>query len=269
MRTSLRVIFCFLLCLCFGGAQEGQDKPDDRDKDLPDTNPYVSPADLATDRQYFLGHCAQCHGPDGEGGRGVKLTTGLYRHGSSDRELYMTIRKGVPGSEMPGSGFSQSELWRVVAYVRRLGTAGAEEKATGNAKAGQSIYQGKGACAQCHIVNGSGGRLGPELTEVGLRRSIAFLRDSIVDPSAYVDPDYRSATVVTRDGSKIRGIVLNEDDYSLQLRDTREELRSFLKSDLKDVQREKESLMPSYKSALSGTEVNDLVAYMNSLRGNQ
>jgi putative heme-binding domain-containing protein len=181
----------------------------------------------------------------------------------------MTIRKGVPGSEMPGSRLSQPELWRIVAYVRRVGAAGAEEKATGDAKAGQAIYDGKGGCAACHIVNGRGGRLGPELTEIGLRRSLNFLRDSIVDPGASIDPEYRSATVVTRDGARIRGVVLNEDDYSIQLRDTREELRSFVKSNLRDVKPEKESLMPSYKSALSETEVNDLVACLNSLRGNQ
>src|SRR5580704_16552977 len=172
MRTSLNVILCFLFCLCFAGAQEGKDKSDDRDKDLPDKNPYASPADLATGRQYFPGHCAQCPGPEGEGGRGVNLTTGRYRHGSSDRELYMTIRKGVPGSEMPGSWFSQPELWRVVAYVRRLGAAGAEEKAAGDPKAGQAIYEGKGGCAACHIVNGKGGLVGPDLSEIGLRRSL-------------------------------------------------------------------------------------------------
>jgi cytochrome c oxidase cbb3-type subunit 3 len=260
------VISCFLLCLCLGVAQEGQDKSDSRDRDLPGKNPYDSAADLATGRQYFLGHCAQCHGPEGEGGRGVNLTTGRYRHGSSDRQLYMTIRKGVPGSEMPGSWFSQPELWRVVAYVRRLGAAGAEETAAGDPKAGQAIYD-KGGCAACHIVNGHGGLLGPDLTEIGLRRSLKFLRDSIVEPSAYIDPEYRSATVVTRNGAKIRGVVLNEDDYSIQLRDTRQELRSFLKSDLKDVQSENESLMPSYKSALSETEINDLVAHLSSLRG--
>jgi cytochrome c oxidase cbb3-type subunit 3 len=269
VRSSLKVVLGVLVCVCLAAAQEGHDKADSRDRDLPEKNPYDSAADLATGRQYFLGHCAQCHGPDGEGGRGVNLTTGRYRHGSSDRELYMTIRKGVPGSEMPGSWFSQAELWRVVAYVRRLGAAGAEEKAAGDPKAGRAIYEGKGGCAACHIVNGLGGLLGPDLTEIGLRRSLQFLRDSIVNPSAYINPEYRSATVVTRNGAKIRGIVLNEDDYSIQLRDTREELRSFLKSDLKEMQLEKESLMPSYKSALLETEITDLVARLNSLRGNQ
>jgi cytochrome c oxidase cbb3-type subunit III len=268
VRSSLRIVFSFLVCLCLA-AQEGQEKSDSRDRNLPEKNPYDSAADLTTGRQYFLGHCAQCHGPEGEGGRGVNLTTGRYRHGNSDRQLYMTIRKGVPGSEMYGSSLSQPELWRVVAYVRRLGAAGAEEKAAGDPKAGQAIYEGKGGCASCHIVNGRGGLLGPDLTEIGLRRSLKFLRDSIVDPSAYINPEYRSATVVPRSGAKVRGVVLNEDDYSIQLRDTREELRSFLKSDLKEVQREKESLMPSYKSVLSETEINDLVARLNSLRGNQ
>ena len=105
----------------------------------------------------------------------------------------MTIRKGVPGSGMPGLAVVTAELWRVVTYVRRLGAAGAEEKATGDPKAGQAIYEGKGGCAACHIVNGRAGRLGPELTEIGLRRSLKFLRDSILDPSAYINPAYRSA----------------------------------------------------------------------------
>jgi putative heme-binding domain-containing protein len=181
----------------------------------------------------------------------------------------MTIRKGVPGSEMHGSRLSPPELWRVVAYVRRLGAAGAEEKATGNVGAGRSIYESKGGCAACHIVNGSGGLLGPDLTEIGLRRSLKFLRDSIVDPSASISPAYRSAIVVTKSGAKVRGVVLNEDDYSIQLRDMGQELRSFLKNDVKDARLESESLMPSYKSTLSETEVTDLVAYLNSLRGNQ
>ncbi len=258
--------FCVLVGLSVAAGQEGQS--DVRDQDLPAANPFNSPDDLITGRQYFLGHCAQCHGPEGEGGRGVNLTTGRYRHGSSDRELYMTIRNGVPGSEMPGSRLSQPELWRIVAHVRRVGAAGAEEKATGDAKAGQAIYNVK-ACAACHLVNGKGGSLGPELTEIGLRRSLQFLRNSIVDPGSYIDPEFRSATVVTREGKRIRGVVLNEDDYSIQLRDSREELRSFLKSDLKDVKQETDSLMPSYKSALSETEVNDLVAFLNSLRGAQ
>jgi putative heme-binding domain-containing protein len=269
MRTPLSFVFCLTLSLFPAAAQEGQDRSKTLDQDLAEQNPYTSSSDVAIGRQYFLGHCAQCHGPEGEGGRGVNLTTGHYRHGSSDRQLYITIRQGVPGSEMPGSRLSQPEVWRMVAFVRRLGSAGAGEKATGDPSAGRMIYEGNGACAACHTVKEKGGRLGPDLTEIGLRRSLKFLRDSLTDPSSYIDQRYRSAIAVARDGTKIRGIVLNEDDYSIQMRDMREELHSFLKSDLAEVRHERESLMPSYKQSLSQREIENVVAYLSSLRGSE
>ena len=269
MRTSPSFVFYVSLCLFPVVAQEGQDASKSLDQDLTERNPYTSSSDEAIGRQYFLGHCAQCHGPEGEGGRGVNLTTGHYRHGSSDRQLYMTIRRGIPGSEMPGSRLSQPEVWRMVAFVRRLGSAGAGEKATGDPSAGRIVYEGKGGCAACHTVKEKGGRLGPDLTEIGLRRSLKFLRDSLTDPSSYIDRQYRSAIAVTRDGTKIRGIVLNEDDYSIQMRDMHEELHSFLKSDLAEVRHERESLMPSYKQALSEREIESVVAYLSSLRGSE
>ena len=142
--SALSVYVFFALWVAVATAQEGQNRSSTLDRDLAERNPYTSSADEAIGRQYFLGHCAQCHGPEGEGGRGVNLTTGHYRHGNSDRQLYMTIRKGVPGSEMPGSRLSQPELWRVVTYVRRLGSAGAGEKATGDPTGAEQFTRAKG-----------------------------------------------------------------------------------------------------------------------------
>ena len=233
----------------------------------PEKNPFDTAADAAVGQRYFLGHCAHCHGPEGEGGRGINLTVGRYRMGGSDQELFRTIRRGIPGSEMPGTEFSEKETWRLVAFVRRLARAGAEEKASGDPDAGRRIYESRGGCAQCHMVRGSGGTLGPDLTEIGLRRSLRFLEQSLTDPGAYVPEDYRTVTVVTRAGREIAGVRLNEDDYSIQLRDLDETMRSFLKSDARAVRPEKRSLMPAYGSTLSGREIQDVVAYLSSLRG--
>ena len=245
-------------------AQEARERPEE---DVPEKNPFDTPADATVGRQYFHGHCAQCHGPEGEGGRGVNLTTGRYRHGSSDRELYRTIRSGIPGSEMPGIRLSESETWKVIAFVRRLGAQGAEEKATGDPNAGRALYDGKGACAQCHWIQGRGGVLGPDLSEIGLRRSLKFLRESLTNPDANIGDDYRTVSVVTRGGERLRGIRLNEDDYSIQIRDIKEALRSFKKTDLKEVKLEPGSLMPAYGTTLTATELDNLIAYLNSLRG--
>src|SRR5262249_46992562 len=134
--------------------------------------------DIQLGRQFYLGHCAQCHGPDGEGGRGVNLTTGQYRHSRTDEDLLHVIQTGLPGTEMPPSRLPVSDLRRVVAYLRRLGAAGALEKAAGDAAAGAAVYASNG-CAQCHAVEGKGGSLGPPLDSIGLQRSLKFLRDSL------------------------------------------------------------------------------------------
>ena len=235
------------------------------DRPIAEKNPFTSPDDVAAGRRVFLGRCAICHGQSGEGGIGVNLSTGQYRMGGSDSQLFRTIQNGIPGSEMPGTRQTDAEVWRLVAYVKTLGAAGATEKAQGDLRAGRAVYEGR-HCSQCHLIGQEGGGLGPELSEIGLRRSLAYLKTSIVDPDADIPVKYLAVAVTTNAGEHIRGTRLNEDDYSIQIRDMSGNLRSFLKADLTEIQRPKQSLMPAYKS-LSASELDDLVAYLNSLRG--
>ncbi len=265
MRLRLKLVV-FVAAASALLAQRPAEK--EKEKEVAEKNPFDSAADAETGRKYFLGHCAFCHGPEGEGGRGVNLTTGRYRHGGSDKELFLTIWKGVPGSEMPPFRFSDNETWRVVAFVKRLGTAGADEKASGDVAAGKAVYE-KSGCAQCHAIDKQGGAIGPDLSEIGLRRSLKFLNESLVDPSKSIGDNYRAVTAVTLAGQQIQGIKLNEDDYSIQIRDMKDNARSFLRKNLREVRPESKSLMPAYGAILSATDIENLVAYLSSLRGKQ
>jgi mono/diheme cytochrome c family protein len=100
---------------------------------LPKVNPFATEADVQQGGALFQTHCSYCHGVHGEGGRGADLTAGEYRMGGSDQELFKTIRTGVPGSEMPAVRVSDDEIWKLVAYVARLGSSGLAEKAPGDA----------------------------------------------------------------------------------------------------------------------------------------
>jgi putative heme-binding domain-containing protein len=217
----------------------------------------------------FQNHCAYCHGARGEGGRGADLTAGNYRHGGSDAELYATIRNGIPGTEMPTVRATDEEVWKMAAFVKTLGAAGLREKATGDPVAGKAVYTGKGHCATCHTIAGEGGSLGPDLSVVGRSRGLAYLMASLLTPEAEVAVPYRAVQVVPKAGGITSGIRLNEDDISIQLRDSADHLRSFYKDDLKEIRRDKPSLMPAYGKALSGKELEDLVSYLSSLRGAQ
>lgn len=139
--------------------------------------------------------------------------------------------------------------------------------AYGDAASGQAIFEGKGVCLSCHAVAGHGGSLGPDLSRIGITRSIESLRLALVNPDAEMNKQYFTVVVTTKLGQTVRGIGLNEDDISIQIRDIDGNPLSFLKEDLKSVRREQRSLMPSYANRLTEAEAGDLISYLRSLRG--
>ncbi len=237
-----------------------------------ETNPLVSDRNAAeVGRWSFRIYCAPCHGIHAEGGRGPDLTLGTYLAGDKDNDLFRVISRGVPGTEMAAyAGRVEDEgIWRLVAYIRSVARHD-NAVVQGSASSGEKIFWGKGGCGACHRVAERGSGLGPDLTRVGRQRSIAYLRTSILKPDADVTPGYGTVTVVTRDGKKIVGVEKGFDNFSAQLVDLSGKYYSFLRDEVSSMQREPRSLMPStYEKNLSGSELNDLLAYMSSLRGGQ
>jgi cytochrome c oxidase cbb3-type subunit III len=208
--------------------------------------------------------CADCHGLDAKGYRGPDLTA-LLAGDMTDEKLFNTIRKGVPGTDMPASQASDDELLLTIAYLRNLSIT-PTEAVTGNVENGARLFAAQ--CAGCHRTGSRGGRIGPDLTRIGIARSRAALVREIRTPSEWMAPTYETVTLVTRDGARIRGVKKNEDSFSIQIMDTRERIQGYLKPDLKEVIYEKESLMPAFgPSRLNDSDLNDIVGYLSSLRG--
>jgi putative heme-binding domain-containing protein len=233
-------------------------------------NPLASDPNAAeTGRWTFRILCSPCHGIHAEGGRGPDLTLGSYSAGDQDADLFRVISRGVPGSEMAGyaARLDDEGIWRLVAYVRS--TARHESaNVTGNAASGEKIFWGKGSCGACHRVGTRGVDIGPDLSRAGRRRSVSYLRASVVTPDADVTPGFATITVVKKDGKKIVGVQKSFDNFSAQLIDLSGRYYSFLRDDVASIKLEPVSLMPSnYGKTLSGSEIDDVVAYLNSLRG--
>jgi putative heme-binding domain-containing protein len=233
------------------------------------TNAFNTPEGIEQGMSLFQSRCTYCHGAHGEGGRGPDLTAGSYNHGSSNEALFSAVRNGISGTEMPAVGFTDDESWKVVAYLRKIGSAGPMEKATGDALAGKQLFESKGHCLNCHSAGQNGGSVGPDLSDVGARRNLKYLEESIVKPEADIPIRYRGIQVVTKAGQTVSGIRINEDDLSIQIRDVGDNIRSFQKTEVKDIRYDKPSLMPAYGSTFNKKELEDLVAYLNSLRGGQ
>jgi putative heme-binding domain-containing protein len=219
-------------------------------------------------KKVYTNQCALCHGIDGVGGRGPALNRPKLTRVASQADLVKLIQEGIPGTEMSEFWMlSEKEVEQVAAYVLSLGRV-PREPLRGDAARGKSLYETKGNCAGCHIVNGAGGIAGPDLSEIGMRRSAAHLRAAVLDPNAALPDGYLVVMATTADGKRIRGERLNEDSFTLQIRDAGGRFHSFRKSELKDLKKEfGVSTMPAYKDVFSAAELEDLVAYLASLGG--
>lgn len=181
--------------------------------------------------------------------------------------MFDVIKNGIPETEMPGHWYTSREIWQVVAFVRSLGRV-PPQKAEGDPSRGEKQYRSKGDCARCHTVKGRGGALGPDLTDIGARRSTAYLRESLLDPDAAMPEGFMQVELTTQDGRRFMGVRLAEDTFSIQIRDLSGQFRSFFRSELEQLNKQPgKSPMPSYRQLFSGRELNDMIAYLHSLRG--
>lgn len=215
----------------------------------------------------YRSNCAFCHGLTGKGGRGPDLT-GRRNHGATRADVSRIVKQGIPGTSMPAYGnFETDEVAAVVGHVQKYLDGGGKanaRKLAGNAGLGKKVYAANG-CAGCHKIEGQGSVFGPDLSRIGAARSAEYLRDSIVKPSADIPPEWEGVTAVIADGRKVQGLKVNEDSFTVQLRDASGKFRSFDKSDLKSVVFDTKSLMPAYDK-LAKADLDDLLAYLDSLR---
>jgi putative heme-binding domain-containing protein len=222
--------------------------------------------------------CVECHGAGGTGGDAPSLNRPRLQHAPDDAALANVIANGIANTAMPRiRRFTEGELQQLVAYVRSIGRV-SQERVPGDAKKGAAIYKNLG-CASCHIVDGAGGNLGPDLSDVGIMRGTAYLRQAIVDPGAALPKgtlqvpargyaEYLPLRIVTKQGGEVRGIRVNEDAFTIQVRDQAGKFYSFRKDDLELLEKQAgRSLMPAFANRVSAGELTDLVAYLASLKG--
>jgi putative heme-binding domain-containing protein len=263
MWPRLLVFACYLACLPVVAAQGPRPRPIE--------NPTA--ADLQGGARTYTTYCGRCHGLGGNGGTGPPLARPRLRRAADQAAIIGILIDGIPGTSMLGAwSLSEREILQVTAYVHSLGQR-PEEPLPGDPARGRAVYARAG-CATCHIVDGEGSGLGPDLTDVGRRRGAAMLRQSLLDPGAvkperavpyepYGYPAYVVVRAQARGAAEVIGVRVNEDSFTVQLRDPQGRLHSFRKADLQYLHADSgTSLMPSYRDALQGGEINDLVAYL-------
>jgi putative heme-binding domain-containing protein len=242
----------------------------------------IPASDSLAGKRLFIVHCSICHGPKGEGGKAPTLAVPKLFHAPTLPALVKVIKNGIPGTEMPATEFDESQIRQITKYLRQISQRPIKP-VRGNPRNGEQLYRTRGNCNACHAIRGRGGALGPDLTDIGLRRGASYLRRSLTDPEADVPGSisaYRSDVSIpenflqvrirTKDGRDIVGVRVNEDTFSIQIRDFSNHVYSFFKSELLELEKDwGRSPMPSYRDAFSKKELDDLTAFLLSMRGEQ
>jgi len=227
---------------------------------------FTASAAADTGKDLFERHCALCHGIGGTGGRGPALTRPKLSRASNNAGLRKIIQEGID-PEMPGLWFLDDEAADLIAaYVTDLGKLPAEKPA-GDPVKGEAVYKTQ-ACAGCHTLGGSGTPYGPDLSDIGARRSAAHLQQALLKPDATLPEGFLMLQVRKADGSAIEGVRVAETNFTIYVRDIRGQIHSFPTSGLSIERLPGKTPMPAYAS-LSMTERDDLVAFLSSKRGNQ
>jgi cytochrome c oxidase cbb3-type subunit III len=239
-------------------------------------HPNPTPESLAEGKTLFEGTCAGCHGIDGSGANGPNIRN-VGKQLGPEGIYTMIATGGAIGSGMPNfSSLGDQKIWLLVNYVSSFGEVGGGA-VTGDPAKGKELYEANG-CSNCHMIDGQGGDSGPDLSHIGGVRSAGFLHDALLDPGANLPqsdaslqeranyPSYTMYRVVMKDGKVIEGTRVDEDSFTLQLRDEKGQLRSIEKQQAEKIEvRPDKSFMPSYKDKLTDAQLNDLVAYLAGL----
>lgn len=242
-------------------------------QEAPVVNP--TPQDLQQGKATFESTCSTCHGLDGGGAMGPNIQGIPFTLGMA--ATTNVIKNGMSGG-MPafGSQLNATQIQQVVQYLLTLKRQDLY-KVTGDAQKGQSVYDSSG-CADCHMIDGQGGDSAPDLSNIGALRDPGYLHTTLLYPGTNLPQqhlfletggklDYVFVHLVTRDGRTLDGTRVAEDSFRIVIEDAKGNFHSFDKPDLRELKEEPgKSLMPSFKGKLSDTQINDLVAYLATLK---
>jgi len=225
----------------------------------------ASPQVIAAGKDLFNRSCTGCHGVNGGAGeRGPALAGDRSYVHETDADIFAAIQNGIAGTAMPPFNLPANDAWKIVAYIRSLRSTAEDVFVPGDAAHGEQIFWNQARCGSCHMINGRGGLLGPDLSNLGGERTLREIRAALTEPKREIPRGYRPAEVVTKSGQHFSGMIKNEDNFSLELLDTHEQLQLFTRDDLREVQYKSSSLMPAdYNKTLPAADLQDLLAFLS------
>ena len=223
--------------------------------------------DPAQGERIFAARCGSCHGMDGRGAeRAPNIAGSAKLQNLSDAAISAIVSNGIPGTGMPAfRSLSPAEVRDVVSHLRALQGKSEAPNFPGDSSRGKAVFFGKGDCSSCHMVEGKGGFMGPDLSAYGSNVSAKEIVEAITK-AREIGAGSRAAEAVTRDGRRVVGAVRNEDNFSVQIQTADGDFHFFQRSELQSLEYQDHPIMPAnYGERLTREQLDDLTSYLMSV----
>jgi mono/diheme cytochrome c family protein len=236
-------------------------------------------------RAVYIAQCVTCHGPRARGAsdgvpepqKGPDLVRSvIVLHDRFGKEIGPFLAKGHPmQSGKPSSSLTEPEivdlshfLHQKVGDTLRSGPySNVQNVLTGNAQAGQAYFNGAGGCKDCHSPTGDLAGIGKRFDPPTLQQRFLFPRAGGGRRGGGPQPNPVMVTVTPSGGAAVTGALVMMDDFTVALRDSAGDYRSFqrgpaVKVEKKDPVQAHIDLLPRY----TDKNMHDIVAYLESLK---
>ena len=173
--------------------------------------------------------------------------------------------KWDPAAGMPAFDLPADTIDALATMIASWNAVAANASVPGDAAAGRQFFFGKGQCASCHLVQGEGSAIGPDLSDIALTLTVDEIRDALLKPDARIAPGYGVVSVRLRDGRTLRGFARSRSSFDLALQDLTGAFHTLSLDDVASITDEKTSHMAAVKA--SADELRDVIAYLSRMTG--
>lgn len=177
-------------------------------------------------------------------------------------------------AETDGSEVLQQQVAAYRQQQQEVGTklaAWSECLVGGDVDQGRTVFFGRAAasCRRCHMVNGEGANVGPDLSEIGKEKDRRYLLEAIVDPNAAIAKGFETTIIVDADGRIHSGIIKEETEDVVKLMTPQGAIITVPTDEIEDRAKGLSGMPADITKGLSRDDVRDLVEYLTTLTKKQ
>ena len=217
-------------------------------------------------QQTYSKLCSGCHGDDARGTQqGPGLAGNPSARARSAQSLRNVIRNGIPAAGMPAFDLPTDTLDALAAMIASLNAVAAKSSVPGDVAAGRQFFFGKGRCGSCHLVQGEGSPVGPDLSDIGLQLTVDEIREALQNPDARIAPGYDVVAVRLRDGRTLRGFARSRSSFDVAVQDFAGAFHPLSLDEVVSITDEKTSHMARVDARVD--ELRDVIAFLSRLTG--